>query len=346
MGRHRYEDHNLKRLRRRKYRLRGGGAGGAAKFIPSGDRDFASMARVFADYAEKDAARFSIAASQIEKLNAAVEAYRSALAATMRSDTEGPRSTRIKNAARQECEAVVRAVARTIRACESLTDVDRMQFNMTARPERAKARSCPQVAPVLTFMGNADGGRHVLKYGNDFDRGSKAKPKGAARLEVFVDLVPPPQLREGMPKHIASYDPTIGGQVPVHPMQTSGRLWYVGSFTTSKFTVPFPVVGDGTPMLVCYWARWADARGGVGPFSQTCVARVEGGTPMSLVEQKRFWNGRPEMAQANGGTRFIEPKQLAAGITLTAGMAGADTLRIEGRSGHMLPAGAGAGAAA
>jgi len=27
---------------------------------------------------------------------------------------------------------------------------------------------------------------------------------------------------------------------------------------------------------VCYWGRWADAKGNVGPFSKTCVARVEG----------------------------------------------------------------------
>jgi hypothetical protein len=29
-------------------------------------------------------------------------------------------------------------------------------------------------------------------------------------------------------------------------------------------------------MRVCYWARWADAQGNVGPFCQTVVARVEG----------------------------------------------------------------------
>jgi hypothetical protein len=31
-----------------------------------------------------------------------------------------------------------------------------------------------------------------------------------------------------------------------------------------------------TPMLVVYWARWADARGDVGPWSSTCEAGVEG----------------------------------------------------------------------
>jgi hypothetical protein len=29
-------------------------------------------------------------------------------------------------------------------------------------------------------------------------------------------------------------------------------------------------------MLVVYWARWADAHGNVGPFSQTCRAGVVG----------------------------------------------------------------------
>jgi hypothetical protein len=41
-----------------------------------------------------------------------------------------------------------------------------------------------------------------------------------------------------------------------------------------KVQHPMPPV----PMLVVYWARWADAKGEVGPFSQTCVARVEGFT--------------------------------------------------------------------
>jgi len=346
MGRHRFEDHTLKQLRRRKYRLRGGQS---VKFIPAGDSDFAHMARVFANGVAKHAARFAVGADRVEKLNSAVEAYRTALVATMGTTTAGPHATRVKNTARRECEAVVRAVARIVRVCADLNDADRLNLNMTARPEagRMKARSCPQVAPVLTFIGNADdarargagGGMHVLRFGNDFDRASNAKPKGAARLEVFVDLVPPhrpPQVTGDMPRHIASYDSTVGGQVPVHPMQTSGRLWYVGSFTTNKFAVEFPVMRDGTPMLVCYWARWADAKGGVGPFSQTCVARVEGGTPLSLVEPMWIGTAGPEMAPANGGTRFIEPKQLAGGAT--TGMVGTDTIRIEGRGSRLLPA--------
>src|SRR5690606_2900595 len=45
---------------------------------------------------------------------------------------------------------------------------------------------------------------------------------------------------------------------------------------TSRIEVKFPIPSE--PMLVVYWGRWADARGGVGRFSRTCVARVEGWT--------------------------------------------------------------------
>ena len=69
-------------------------------------------------------------------------------------------------------------------------------------------------------------------------------------------------------------------------------------------------MNDGTPRLVVYWARWADARGGVGPFSKTCVARVEGG---ALPELVYLGATRPALASVS---RKIEPlpfPQLEAG---------------------------------
>jgi hypothetical protein len=41
--------------------------------------------------------------------------------------------------------------------------------------------------------------------------------------------------------------------------------------------VPQPLRGvPATPMLVVYWARWADAKGATGRFCPTVTARVEG----------------------------------------------------------------------
>jgi hypothetical protein len=78
------------------------------------------------------------------------------------------------------------------------------------------------------------------------------------RVEIFVDLVPP------------------GQPIPQFPGQyLGGRPWYLRSFSRSPCKVKHPM--PPVPMLVVYWARWADAQGNVGPFSQTCIARPEGG---------------------------------------------------------------------
>ena len=55
----------------------------------------------------------------------------------------------------------------------------------------------------------------------------------------------------------------------MHPSQMCGGLvWYLRSHSTSRFEVAYPMMPDGRAMLVVYWGRWADARGGVGPFSR------------------------------------------------------------------------------
>lgn len=301
MARRRRIDRDLRERRERKYKLQAR----TTRFIPDGDSDFAHMARQFANHVAKESHRFGIASEQVEKLSAAVSAYRDALYRATWSDEAGPKATRIKNTAREQAEDIVRAVGRTLRACESITSVDRLLLNMHERAENPKARECPQVAPVLKFIGG-EGDRHVLEYGNDFDHSSSAKPHGAARLELFVELVPPPQMLPNMRRDIAMCDPTIAGQVPKHPAQWSGgRLWYLGSFTTSRFEVEYPVLNDGTPMLVCYWGRWADARGGVGPFSKTCVARVEGGA-YALPEPMYIGNHRPALGSVS---RKVEPRE-------------------------------------
>ena len=265
MARRRRNDSMLRELRERKYRLRGSGGSGA-KLIPNSDSDFAHMARIFANHIEANAERFGIAHEQVANLGERVAAFRDALHKTITHATCGPSATGIKNTARVNAEAIVRTIANLVRVQPLITDVDRLHLNIHKRPQKLKRRECPDVAPVLMFKGSTDpngsaygSAKHILEYANDFDRASNAKPRGVARLELFVDLVPPTE------------------PIPVHPGQRrAGQLWYLRSFTTARFEVEPPVLRDGTPMRVCYWGRWADTKGNTGPFSKTCVARVEG----------------------------------------------------------------------
>ncbi len=281
----------MRLARERKYRLRGGKAR-TTRFIPDADRELAQMARHFTGQVAAHADRFGVSQERVIELEAAVVAFREALVRTMQRSSAGPGATARKNDARREVERILRAVAQHLRGLPEgvLTSVDRMNLNLPERPKRVKRLRCPQVAPVLRFVGSTDphgrsahGARHILEYRNDFDYSSSAKPHGAARLELFVELVP------------------VGEAIPSHPAERSGgRLWYLRSFTTSRFEVVYPMVADGTPMVVCYWGRWADASGGVGPFSRTCVARVEGGAaaqalPGARVEEIRVMQVRDEL---------------------------------------------------
>lgn len=271
MARRRPIDTSLREPRERRYRLRGGKAR-TTRFIPDADREFAHMAKHFAAHVEAHRERFEVAPDRVEELTSAVAAYREALSRTLVHTTAGPRATRVKNDARRNAEQIVRSVGKFLRGLpeEALTGVDRLNLNLPKRTKRgAKRLECPQIAPILQFIGSPDPrktspheGRHILEYRNDFAYSNTAKPHGAARLELFVELVP------------------VDEPIPMHPGERSGgRLWYLRSYTTSRFEVDFPRcfddAGRPVPALVVYWGRWADATGGVGPFSQPCVAQVE-----------------------------------------------------------------------
>jgi hypothetical protein len=121
---------------------------------------------------------------------------------------------------------------------------------------------CPQEPPLLTFVRALHEGRsaapmHELSF-KSLDW-KKAKPEGAVRLELFVDLVAPDE------------------PIPAHPgTNYGGRPWYWRSYTRSPIVIVPPIAR--VPMRVLYWGRWADSTGETGPFCNTCVGWIEGGS--------------------------------------------------------------------
>jgi hypothetical protein len=304
MPRRRNINRGLKERRERRYRLRSR----THRFIPPKDSDFAHMGRTFANHVARHAERLNVPANRVDELTSAVAAFRDALCRSMHRSTAGPKATSEKNDARKHAEKSIRAIARLLRgtAEEVLNGFDRMQLNMPERPKRNKPVKCPLVAPVLRFVGSvgqygviqnqAGGWRHVLEYSNDFDNFSSARPHGAARLELFVELVP------------------IGQPIPAHPGERSGgKCWYLRSYTTSRFEVDYPVLDDGTPVRIVYWGRWADAKGGFGPFSETCVACVEGAAELLGMREAPMLGAKREQIRVTQVVGQIEGKVMFVG---------------------------------
>lgn len=266
------------------------------ELFPDGDREFADAAKVFASAIEHDPERFNLSTDDAQLISAFVQRYRDALAKALRRDTRTQRAIREKDKARAEAEQIIRKYANIIRADDWIEPAVKESIFVKERPKRLRKRRCPQQRPHVRFVRSEDG-VHVLEFREAWGARSRAKPRGAARLEVYVDLVPagaqPPK------------EPGLPGERAV---SASGGPWYLRSFTTNPIRVKHPLPGaPDEPRLVVYWARWADATGEVGPWSHAVTARVEGwgaargsAAPGSscVASDKRNDDGSPQMKLA------------------------------------------------
>ena len=225
------------------------------KFIPDADYDFARMARNFVLAVTEDPGRYFLTNADASRITAALARFREALATTLDRHVRTRARTRAKDDARAEAERVIRGYANQIRANDAIDAGAKRRACVRERPKRLRRRKCPAAPPHLSFV-RADGGVHVLRFQAEAFKVGKAKPAGAARLELFAEHVPP------------------GRAVPRTPAELCGRVWYVRSYTSSPMRVSFPMPPE--PAMVVYWARWASSTGEVGRFCGTVQAGVEG----------------------------------------------------------------------
>lgn len=236
------------------------------KFIPNGDFDFAQMAEGFSRTLANDPARFALTREDVEALSTAVLAFRAALN-TARGGSRSIAATLAKENARQAAEQIVRKLAAMIRANDKIDALSKEILGLRQRPARVKQQPCPAEPPRLAFAralheGSGAIPMHELKF-SELHAGTSRKPPGAARLELFVDLIPPDE------------------PIPAIPgANHGGRPWYLRSFTRSPIVITPPMTR--VPMRVVYWGRWADSSGNVGPFSATTPAWIEGGSAPAL----------------------------------------------------------------
>ena len=232
------------------------------RFIPDADLEFASMAEGFARVIAKDPQKYTLEPHDAEMLTRAVKAFRASLLQSV-PQNRNTATVQGKRDARKQAEEIVRRLGRIIRASDQISDADKIAVHIRPRDPRPVRRTVPLAPPILQFVGaeneggHSAAGLHVIRFRESYDLKGRKKPHGAVRIELFVDLVP-----DGTP-------------VPRFPGEfLGGRPWYLRSFTTSPIRVAPPV--PPVSMLVVYWARWADAKGNVAPFSQTLRTRAEG----------------------------------------------------------------------
>ena len=230
------------------------------KAIPNGDLDFVTMAENFARHIAGDPQRFEVLPGDAEQLDGAVSRYRAALQAS-RFGARSAAATRAKDDARLEAEQIIRRLRHLVKLNKRIDAASKVLLGICERTGAPKAMTVPPEPPRLRFLRalhESDASpMHELAF-STMDL-KKARPEGAARLELFVDLIPP---EEPIPNHPAA--------------NRGGRPWYLRSYTRSPIVLAPPM--PRVPMRILYWGRWADSAGAVGPFSATCAGWIEGGS--------------------------------------------------------------------
>lgn len=247
------------------------------RFFPRSDDDFSTMAWSFALKIANEPARFGVSQADSDALGAAVDAYRAALQEARCGSVRGPFATRRKTEARKEAQRIIHRLAAVIRVSEQVDPAAKAMLKLLPSSARPRPRALPPEPPRLRFVrarheGNGSVPVHELEF-REFHTQSKARPAGATRVELFVDLIEP------------------DARPPAHPGANGRQPWYFRSYPRNPIILTPPMAR--MPMRVVYWARWADAAGNVGPFSATAVGWVEGGSHLpalsiQLDERKRL----------------------------------------------------------
>jgi hypothetical protein len=232
------------------------------RLIPRKDHEFANKFLGFARRVGTDPQRFAHSADEAATLNEAAQRFQKAVQTAQHPGSQSRMATVAKDEARAEAERLYQRAVKRIRAIDGLDAQLRLAAGMDEPVAKKRARTVPQEPPAMRFVrAQFDGAlpMHELSFG---PRGNPRgpKPSGAARIELFVDLIGPDEPVPGSPG-----------------ANDGGRPWYLRSFSRSPIRIVPPICR--VPMLVVYWGRWADAVGNVGPWSATVVSRVEGHSP-------------------------------------------------------------------
>lgn len=262
----------------------------AERNLPGKNHEFATKIRVIADAIARDPAAVQMSRAESDRLTSLATRYAEARQAANLAGGGNKGLNNAKDELRREIEPVFRRVIRRVGATEGVPTSVLVALGINSEKPRARHQGCPEEPPRLRFIralheGNGAMPKHELRF-EVAGTLKSTRPKGAARVELFVDLVPPDEA------------------IPPRPgMGLGGWPLYLRSYTKNPILVAPPIAR--VPMRVVYWARWADSVGNVGEFSATCVAWIEGGSQRMLpggLGMGATWNKEISEVEINSPT--------------------------------------------
>lgn len=231
--------------------------------IPRTDGDFSTWAKNLLNLVNDHQFDWPVNGGFLIDANDAQETWAAAYAAAVAARAAAEAATKTKQQARADYEAALRPLVRQLQALPEVSDADRANLGITIRTKGPRSVPPPTSRPVA-IVASGERLTHALRLVDEAGlttggsaRGRTARPRGAARAEVFVALTPP-----GSP-----------APPPPRPVDSAPTVYrYVGSVSDGSTTLTFDAAKGG--QQAHYLARWVNTAGEPGPWSETVSATV------------------------------------------------------------------------
>lgn len=212
----------------------------ASSYLPQKLSEFATWFLNFASLITASPTTYGVTAGDAASIQASYDAFAAAYAISTSPTTRSPTTVQDTITARNTSVQIIRAYGRLILANQGVADADKVALGLHIRDAVNTPIPAPLTNPLLTLVGATPGQITAQYRDSAASPGIKAKPFGAAAMQLFV---------------------SIGTVAPITP----GATPFQKLVTKSPFFVD---TSGGTPGQTAFiYGRWVTARGLVGPWS-------------------------------------------------------------------------------
>jgi hypothetical protein len=191
---------------------------------------------------------YGLAAADATAITAAYTTWRAAYLAAINPTTRTKATVATKNIQKANVLGVVRRYGATIRVNRGISDALKIGLGIRIPDTTPVPIPPPSTQPVLTMLDSAIGSQS-LKAADQTTPDKKARPAGTVGLLLFRAI------------------DTAG--TPTPPASAAQFLTFL---TRNKFLATLAPADNGK--VATYYARWANGRGELGPWSDPLVARI------------------------------------------------------------------------
>lgn len=212
-------------------------------YIPASDGNFDNWQSNYYTYANDNSGALNLSIDQITALNSARGAWTAAYADQTAAQAAAKGATETKAEAKSAYIALIRSTTRQIQADPDVTNAQRDGLGITVPDSEVTPILPPKFAPTVK-VDVSQRFKHIIKFFNQ--ENGRAKPEGAVTAEVWFKE----------------------GSEPAGP----DELTFVG--LASSFTYERDFNSAEANQSMYYMARWMNAKGQPGPWSEPVRATV------------------------------------------------------------------------